>query len=118
MPSIDFAALKGAVPILAVLDLLKFAPVERSGDQVRGPCPVHGSSSPASRSFSANLKKNTFQCFRCRAAGNQLDLWAAAQKLPIHAASLDLCRRLGIAVPQKGRDSSPTASGWAEKRNQ
>lgn len=101
MPSIDFAQLKASVPILAVLELLGFVPVARHGDQVRGPCPLHGASSPASRAFSANLQKNTFQCFRCKAAGNQLDLWAAAQNLPIYNAAQDLCQRLGMSVPTK-----------------
>ena len=38
-----------------VLGLVGFVPCETSGDQVRGPCPVHHSASPSGRSFSANL---------------------------------------------------------------
>jgi DNA primase len=116
MPSIDFAQLKASVSILAVLEVMGFVPTERRGDQVRGPCPLHGASSAASRSFSANLRKNTFQCFRCRAAGNQLDLWAMAQQLPLYEASLELCQRLAIPLPEKPRRS--TSHSQAEKRNQ
>lgn len=57
-----------------VLGLCGFKATEALGDQVRGPCPIHGSPSPTSRSFSANLRKNNFRCFKCGASGNQLDL--------------------------------------------
>jgi hypothetical protein len=43
---------------------------------------------------------NRYRCFKCHSAGRQLDLWAAAHHLPIHAAAEDLCRRLGIEVPR------------------
>lgn len=103
MPSIDFTALRLTVSMAQVLDLLQFHPVSRSGDELRGPCPVHESSSPTSRSFSADLRKNAWRCFRCHAGGNQLDLWAQSQKLSLHAAALDLCERLAVPVPQLGR---------------
>jgi hypothetical protein len=35
----------------------------------------------------------------CRNHGNQLELWAAATKLPLLQAAIDLCRRLGRDVP-------------------
>jgi DNA primase len=82
MPGIDYAQIRLQIGIADVLDLIGFEAAETSGDQVRGPCPLHGSASPQSRSFSANLKKNTFQCFKCVAVGNQLDLLAAFTKLP------------------------------------
>ena len=82
-----------------VLHLCGFKATETSSDQLRGPCPIHGSPSPNSRSFSANLRKNTFRCFKCGAAGNQLDLWVAFTKLPLHSAALDLCDKLGIKAP-------------------
>jgi hypothetical protein len=101
MPSIDFSELRASIAMSSVLDLLGFVPTERSGDQLRGPCPLHGSMSPDSRSFSVNPRKNSFRCFKCGAAGNQLELWATAQKLPIYEAALDLCQRLGLAVPER-----------------
>jgi DNA primase len=99
MPGIDFAELRSRIQILRVLDLAEFVVVTRLGDQVRGPRPIHGSSSTHSRSFSANLRKNTFRCFRCGATGNQLDLWVAITKLPLHEAAIDLCARLGLETP-------------------
>lgn len=82
-----------------VLELLGFVSHERSRDEVRGPCPVHGSKSPKSRGFSANLARNVYQCFRCGSAGNHLDLYAAATRQSLFAAAIDLCTRLGIDVP-------------------
>jgi DNA primase len=104
MPGIDYAELRARVSIADVLGLCSFQANEQSGDQVRGPCPIHGSTSPTSRSFSANLRKNNFQCFKCGASGNQLDLWVAISKLPLHVAAADLCERLGITVPEVRRD--------------
>ena len=40
-----------------------------------------------------------YYCHRCHRHGNQLDLWAAATRLPLHRAAIDLCRRLGREVP-------------------
>ncbi len=108
--------------MLEVLRLLGFKPIERCGHQLRGPCPIHGSSSPRSRSFSVNTGKNVFRCFAgsCGARGNQLDLWAAAMTLPLYEASILLAERLGIEVPRLvGRRSDVDHRGKprTEKRN-
>ena len=42
MPSLDFQAVRAAVSISQVLEIVGFVAGEQSGDQVRGPCPVHG----------------------------------------------------------------------------
>src|SRR4029079_1787135 len=47
-----FAEVRARVTMAEVLGLIGFVPCERSGDQVRGPCPVHHSATPAGRSFS------------------------------------------------------------------
>jgi len=103
MRAIEFAEVRARICIAQVLALADFVEVSRSGDQVRGCCPIHGSSSPRSRSFSANLKGNTFRCFRCGAAGNHLDLWVAISKLPLHEAAIDLCSSLGVEIPMLRR---------------
>ena len=98
------------VTMAEVLELLDVVIVSRSGDQVRGRCPCHApSDSEKHRSFSAHLGRNTFQCFKCGAAGNHLDLWAKATGQPLYEAALDLCRRLNKETPWL-----PTAT---EKRN-
>jgi DNA primase len=81
-----------------VLGLLGFDARRSSGQQLRGPCPLHGSDD-GSVVFSVNLAKNTFQCFKCRAAGNHLDLWASVTKQSLYETALDLCRRLNRDIP-------------------
>ena len=51
------------------------------------------------RSFSVNMAIGRYFCHRCQSHGNQLELWAAATKLPLHQAAMDLCRRLGRDIP-------------------
>src|SRR5207253_2337345 len=99
VPGVRFREVRSSVSMAQVLDLLGFAALARSGEEVRGPCPVHGSTSPRSRSFSANLRRGVFRCFRCGAAGNHLDLYALATRQSLYAAALDLCARVGCAVP-------------------
>ena len=98
MPGIDFREVRSLVSMAEVLELLGFHGRAASGKQLRGPCPLHGSEE-SSRVFSVNLAKNTFQCFKCGAAGNHLDLWASASKKSLYEAALDLCQRLGREVP-------------------
>lgn len=99
MPGIDFDALRGRITMSQVLSLVGFVPRARSGPQLRGPCPVHRSRSPTSRVFSVHLQRQLFHCFRCGAAGNPLQLWAAVQQLSDYQAALDLCHKLGVEVP-------------------
>jgi DNA primase len=82
-----------------VLDLLRFEPAHRSGEQWYGRCPLHASASARGRSFSVNVAVGRYFCHRCRSHGNPLELWAAATKLPLHQAAIDLCHRLGRDVP-------------------
>ncbi len=51
------------------------------------PVPSTRSTSPSSRSFSANLKRNMYQCFRCDSSGNQLELYAAVTGLRLFDAT-------------------------------
>lgn len=102
-----------------VLDLLKVQASETSGNQVRGVCPLHPAGTRRGRTFSANLQKDAYRCFKCGSAGNQLDLWAAATGQSLHAAAIDLCNRLQMAVPEiprKGIANSPVQTR-IEKRN-
>jgi hypothetical protein len=88
------------VSIEEVLALLGFVPASRSGAQVRGCCPLHpGSGTGKGRTFSVNLELNSFQRFKCKAAGNQLDLWARANQQKAFEAALDLCNKLNREVP-------------------
>ena len=99
MPGVRFQEVRSLVSMTQVLQLLGFVAQEASGDELRGACPVHGSSSPKSRCFSANVRKRVYRCFRCGSAGNHLDLYAAATHQSLSAAAVDLCQRVGCAVP-------------------
>ena len=46
-----------------------------------------------------NVALGCYYCHGCRSHGNQLELWAAATKLPLHQPAIDLCHRLGRDVP-------------------
>lgn len=98
-PAIDFAAVRAAVNMAAVLQLLGCQANTTRGAQHRGPCPLHGSTSGTSRCFSANLDQNLFRCFKCGRQGNALDLWSQATRQPPYDAAVDLCHRLHIPLP-------------------
>ena len=82
-----------------VLNLLGFQPSQRTGQQWYGVCPLHGSTSRRPRSFSVNVGIGRYYCHQCHSHGNQLELWAAATKLPLHPAAVNLCGALGLEVP-------------------
>ena len=109
MPLVDFRQARSEVRLGVVLELLRWQPRERRGDQARGPCPLHGSASPRSRSFSAHLGRGVWQCFRCGASGNALELWALATGQRLYQAVLGLYDRLGQPVPwlRQARPVSP-----------
>jgi hypothetical protein len=82
-----------------VLNLLGFEPSHRRGEQWYGPCPLHDSTARRSRQFSVNVAIGRYHCHHCHSRGNQLELWAAATKLPLYQAAIDLCHALGREVP-------------------
>lgn len=99
MPGVDFEEVRASIPIAHVLELVGFVAESRTGNQLRGGCPLHRSNSASSKAFSVNLDTNRYQCFKCKAAGGQLELWAAFQGITVYEAAIDLCNRLGIEVP-------------------
>ncbi len=113
-PAIDFAAVRAAVTMAAVLQLLGFQARTTRGAQQRGACPLHGSTAGTSRCFSANVNDHQFHCFKCGRGGNALDLWAQANRLTPYDAAIDLCQRLNIPVPtlaasNRNREEEPVA---------
>jgi putative transposase len=98
-PAIDFAAVRAAITLLAVLDLLGFQAQTTHGAQQRGPCPLHGSTPATSRCFSVNHGDQIFHCFKCGRSGNALDLWAQATRQTPYDAAVDLCQRLSVPLP-------------------
>jgi transposase InsO family protein len=109
-PAIDFAAVRAQIAMHDVLQLLGFEANTARAGQLRGPCPLHGSSAGTGRCFSANLHQHHFHCFKCGRHGNALDLWAAAQRLTPYDAAVDLCRRLNLPLPTRNREEEPVAA--------
>jgi DNA primase len=99
LPGVDFDVLRTQITMKQVLDQLGFQSTARSGHQLHGPCPVHGSTSTGSRTFSVNLESGRYYCHKCHSHGNPLELWAAVHQLGLYEAALDLCRALGRDVP-------------------
>jgi DNA primase len=99
MPGINFDRLRAEIPMEQVLQLLGFEPANKSGSQWYGCCPLHESTSKSNHSFSVNVEIGRYHCHRCHSYGNQLELWAAATKLSLHPAAIQLCHRLGREVP-------------------
>jgi transposase len=104
---VDFAELRRQISIEQVLRELKWWDCLRGhGAQRRGPCPLHDSSQPRSRSFSVHVHKNVFQCFdaNCGAHGNALDLWAQKHGLTLLAAAQDLAQRFALVPGTEKRN--------------
>ena len=99
MPGVDFERVRTEITMEQVLGLLGFEPAHRSGEQWSGRCPLHESRSGHRHSFSVNVALGRYFCHGCRSHGNQLELWAAATKLPLHQAAIELCHRLGCDIP-------------------
>lgn len=102
---VDFGALKRAVSIVELLESIdwKAAATRRGGTELRGPCPVHGSSSKTSVIFSVTPSRNIFRCFKCGAGGDTIALTAylfgIARDQRVKAA-VALCKQLRIEVPR------------------
>ncbi len=99
MPGINFRQLREKISIVQVLDLLRFEPVHRQGEQWYGYCPLHPSEPRHRRTFSVNVEKNCYYCHRCHSHGDQFTLWSEATKMPIRQATIELCRQLQRDVP-------------------
>jgi DNA primase len=99
MPGVDFQQLRLEITMEDVLALLRFEPVSHSGSQWYGACPLHPSTSARPRYFSVNVETRRYSCHQCGSRGNQLELWAAASRLALHPAAIDLCHALGREVP-------------------
>jgi transposase len=100
-PKVDFACLRQQITMQQVLEHLGlFASLRGSGQQRRGPCPIHSQPAALERTFSVHLGKGVFQCFQadCGLKGNVLDLWAAIHDLPLYEAALHLAGTFQLAL--------------------
>lgn len=102
----DFAAVKQAVSLEAVLRHYQIPGLRRHRDQIQGCCPIHRGE--RDDSFRAHLTKNVFQCFACQVRGNVLDFVAAMEQCSIREASLRLQQWFGVGA--SGRRLHPAAA--------
>ena len=99
MPGINYNRLRREITMEQVLNLLRFEPRRRRGDQWYGRCPLHESTTERRIPFSVNVATRRYRCHKCDSEGNQLELWAAFIRLELHPASIALCHALGREVP-------------------
>jgi hypothetical protein len=114
MPGIDYHRLRQQVSMSQVLRLIGFQAAYRHGPQLRGPCPIPGCGCSTRRAFSVHLTRELYHCFACGSHGNPLDLWAAVRCLPLHPATVDLCRTASLSLPWL--PTSQTTSTLAQPR--
>jgi transposase len=117
-PRIDYAFLRRQVTLEQVLRHLNlFDQLHGSGQQRRGPCPLHGQATDRQHTFSVHLGKNVFQCFKadCAAQGNVLDFWAALHRLPLYDAALNLAATFQLPRNREEEPVLGTRTGSPEK---
>jgi len=103
--AIDYRAVRRAIPLSRVLDLLEFHPTRNRGSNLRGHCVLCSSASPDSSakqtrpSFAADLSQDIWHCFGCHQGGDQLTLWSLATHQQLYAATKFLCQSTGLPIP-------------------
>src|SRR5438128_1154715 len=106
---VDFKKLKGAVDMQMVLNHYGLNGLTKSGEELRGPCPIH-KGSQRSKNFTVSLRKNAFKCFsKGCVSGNVLDFVAAMEQCSVRDAALKLTEWFKIG-------ESPSSSKESEHR--
>jgi len=82
---VDFRAIKASVNMPMILEHYSIDWLRRTGDELRGRCPIH--QGEGQDTFHVSLAKNAFNCFRCKAHGNVLDFVAAMEKCTVREAA-------------------------------
>ena len=103
--AIDYRAVRRAIPLSRVLELLEFHPTRSRGSNRRGHCVLCSRAKPESSKrqtdtcFAADLSRDIWYCFGCRRGGDQLTLWSLATHKPLYAATKLLCQSTGLTIP-------------------
>ena len=82
---VDFKSVKSAVSMQMMLDHYQIHWLKKSGEELRGRCPIH--QGEGQQSFHVSLTKNAFHCFSCKARGNVLDFVGAMEKCSVREAA-------------------------------
>ncbi len=91
VPGVNLDRLRTEITMGRVLSLLRLQHSTRSGVQWHRSCLLHESPSRRASSCSVNVAIGPYSCHRLEKRGNQLGLWAAATRPPLHQAAIDLC---------------------------
>lgn len=103
---VDFKKVKGAVDMQMLLDHYGINGLTKSGEELRGPCPIH-KGSQRSKNFTVNLRKNAFKCFsKGCVSGNVLDFVAAMEQCSVRDAALRLAEWFKIGESQSSSKES------------
>ena len=89
--------------------------LKRSGQSLRGPCPIHGSGK-ASTSFW--VRQNRFGCFACGAHGDAIDFTMWVDRLAFTEAVRRLAHDAGLAIPDDIGADAPDAAAEARRRQE
>lgn len=108
---VDFKAVKALVTIEMVLDHYNLTGLKKTGQELRGKCPIHRGTN--NKHFTANLTKNAFKCFfaQCGARGNVLDLVAALEQCSIRDAALKLRDWFKVGESESLQTNEPGETG-------
>lgn len=94
---LDFKEVKALVSVYDLLRKLDWKPTRYEPASQRGPCPIHGSRSPKSRSLS--VTRNEWYCQVCKRGGDVCRLYALLNHTTDYQAALALCDLFGHRVP-------------------
>jgi hypothetical protein len=103
--AIDYRAVRRAIPLSRVLELLEFHPTRSRGSNRRGHCVLCRSAKRESSKrqtqpcFAADLSRDIWYCFGCHRGGDQLTLWSLARHISLYAATKLLCQSTGLPIP-------------------
>ena len=100
---VDFRAIKQSVGMEMVLQHYGITKLRKSGDELRGRCPIH--KGEGQDTFHVSVVKNAFHCFSCKARGNVLDFVAAMESCSVRGAALRLKDWFSISMPEASSDS-------------
>lgn len=104
--AIDYRAVRRAISLSRVLELLEFHPTRSRSTNRRGRCVLCSRAEPESSTnqtqpcFAADLARDIWYCFGCNQGGDQLTLWSLVRRKPLYAATRLLCETTGLPIPR------------------
>jgi len=93
-PPLDLIYLRSRIAPITVLMWFGWRPTRHEPRAIRGPCPIHGSTSRRSRSLAVTL--TVVYCHVCHWRGDALALYQHYRCLPLLEAAYELSERCGV----------------------